>query len=88
MRLDKFLKVSRLIKQRERAKELCDAGSVSVNGHEAKASKIVAVGDIIDVTIRDRTLTAQILQIPQGNVSKSQAKELVSIQGESQEDEI
>ena len=51
MRLDKYLKVSRLIKRRTIANEACDAGKVSVNGKEARASYDVKVGDVIEITL-------------------------------------
>ena len=53
MRLDKFLKVSRLIKRRTIANEACDAGRVLVNGKQAKASLNVKVGDIIEIAWKD-----------------------------------
>ena len=56
MRLDKFLKVSRLIKRRTVANEACDAGRVTVNGRPAKASVNVKVGDIIAVSYTHLTL--------------------------------
>lgn len=54
MRLDKFLKVSRLIKRRTVANEACDAGRVTVNGRPAKASVNVKVGDIIEIAFGQR----------------------------------
>ena len=54
MRLDKFLKVSRLIKRRTVANEACDAGRVMVNGKEAKASVKVKVGDIIEIAFGNK----------------------------------
>ena len=56
MRLDKFLKVSRLIKRRTVANEACDAGRVSVNGQVAKASVKVKVGDIIEIQFGTKTV--------------------------------
>ena len=63
MRLDKFLKVSRLIKRRTVANEACDAGRVSVNGKEAKASVNVKVGDIIEIAFGQRTLKVEVTEI-------------------------
>ena len=57
MRLDKFLKVSRLIKRRTVANEACDAGRVMVNGKPAKASVNVKVGDVIEIAFPTFTLT-------------------------------
>ncbi|MGI6360847.1 MAG: RNA-binding S4 domain-containing protein [Bacillota bacterium] len=61
MRLDKFLKVSRIIKRRPVAKEVCDAGRISLNGRIAKAGSEVQVGDIINVSYGNRRLEAEIL---------------------------
>lgn len=63
MRLDKFLKVSRLIKRRTVAKEVCDAGKVSINGRPAKAGTEVQVGDILAIQFGDKTLTVRIEDI-------------------------
>ena len=56
MRLDKYLKVSRLIKRRTIANEACEAGKVSVNGKEARASYDVKVGDVIEITLGSRSV--------------------------------
>ena len=61
MRLDKFLKVSRLIKRRTVANEACDAGRVLVNGSGAKASVKVKVGDIIEIQFGTRTVKVEVL---------------------------
>lgn len=63
MRLDKYLKVTRLIKRRTIANEACDAGRVSVNGKVARASYDVKVGDEIAITLGTRTLTVEVLKI-------------------------
>ena len=80
MRLDKYLKVSRLIKRRTVANEACDAGRVSVNGKAARASYDVKVGDVIEIAFGQRTLKVEVTQVAE-NVSKSDApamyKELV-----------
>ena len=60
MRLDKFLKVSRLIKRRTVANEACDAGRVSVNGKPAKAGYEVKVGDIISIGFGQKTVEAEV----------------------------
>ncbi len=75
MRLDKFLKVSRLIKRRTVANEACDAGRVSVNGKPAKASVNVKVGDIIEIMFGTRTVKVEVLDI-QDTTKKEEAKEL------------
>ena len=76
MRLDKFLKVSRLIKRRTVANEACDAGRVMVNGKVARASYDVKVGDIIEIAFGTKTLKAEVLDV-QETVRKEDAKELV-----------
>ena len=63
MRLDKFLKVSRLIKRRSVANEACDGDRVSVNGRPAKASYTVKVGDVLEIRFGQRTLKVEILSI-------------------------
>ena len=63
MRLDKFLKVSRLIKRRTVANEACDAGSVLVNDKPAKASVKVKPGDIIEIQFGTRTVKVEVLDI-------------------------
>ncbi|MBR6510310.1 MAG: RNA-binding S4 domain-containing protein [Clostridia bacterium] len=63
MRLDKFLKVSRIIKRRTIANEACDAGRVIVNGKPARASYDVKVGDIIEITFGTREFKAEVLTV-------------------------
>ncbi len=75
MRLDKFLKVSRLIKRRTVANEACDAGRVMVNGKPAKASLNVKEGDVIEIAFGTRTVKAEVLDV-QETVKKEEAKEL------------
>jgi len=87
MRLDKFLKVSRLVKQRPRAKSLCDAGAVKVNGKPSRAGKAVEQGDVLDIIVGNRNIKVKILKVPTGNVSKSEASTLVEIQEEKFLDE-
>lgn len=63
MRLDKYLKVSRLIKRRTVANEACDAARVTVNGRPAKASYDVKVGDKITIQFGQRALSVEVLQV-------------------------
>ena len=63
MRLDKYLKVSRLIKRRTVANEACDNGRISVNGRVVKASYEVKVGDQIEISMGTRTVAVEVLQI-------------------------
>ncbi|MFA7495109.1 MAG: S4 domain-containing protein [Acidithiobacillus sp.] len=64
MRLDLFLKMSRLIKRRSLAKEICDGGCVQINGRIAKAGAEVKVDDVLTVDIRDRLMRARVLRVP------------------------
>ena len=68
MRLDKFLKMSRVIKRRTVANEAVDAGRVSVNGKVVKPSYEVKVGDIVEIKFGDKVSKFEILQIPKGTV--------------------
>lgn len=63
MRLDKYLKVSRLIKRRTVANEACDAGKVTVNGKETRASYDVKTGDIIEITLGARSVKVRVTEV-------------------------
>ena len=89
MRLDKFLQISRLVKRRTVANTLCSRGTVSVNGHVAKAGKVLAVGDIIRLpgtpslpqdghSDEEGTVDPEyeVLELPAGNVSRARATTL------------
>lgn len=75
MRLDKFLKVSRLIKRRTVANEACDAGRVMLNGKTAKASTSVKTGDIIEISFGNKNVKVEVLDV-QETSRKEEAKEL------------
>lgn len=75
MRLDKYLKVSRLIKRRTVANEACDAGRVLVNDKVAKASVSVKPGDIIEIAFGNKTVKIEVLQV-QETVKKDEAKDM------------
>lgn len=75
MRLDKYLKVSRLIKRRTVANEACDAGRVMVNGKVARASVDVKVGDIIEIGFGTRNVRVEVLDV-QETTRKEEAKDL------------
>ena len=75
MRLDKFLKVSRLIKRRTVANEACDAGRVLVNDKAAKASYDVKNGDVIEIQFGTKSASVKVLDV-QPTVKKDEAKEL------------
>lgn len=78
MRLDKYLKVSRIIKRRTVANEACDAGRVLVGGKPARASYEVKVGDVIEIAFGSRTLKAQVLSTAE-TVRKDDAADLYKI---------
>ena len=75
MRLDKFLKVSRLIKRRTVANEACDAGRVLINDKVAKASTEVKVGDVIEIGFGTKSVKVEVLDI-QETTKKDEAKDL------------
>lgn len=75
MRLDKFLKVSRIIKRRTVANEACDAGRVLVNEQPAKASKDVKVGDEIEIQFGQRTVKVEVVSVKE-TVKKEEAAEM------------
>ena len=75
MRLDKYLKVSRLIKRRTVANEACDMGRVMINDRQAKASAEVKKGDIITISFGNRDVKVEVLDV-QETVKKDEAKEL------------
>ena len=72
MRLDKYLKVSRLIKRRTIANEACDSERVMVNGREAKASYQVKIGDVIEIAFGNRRLRVEVTDISE-NAKKADA---------------
>ncbi len=72
MRLDKYLKVSRLIKRRTVANEACDNGRIQVNGRVVKASYEVKVGDKIEIALGNRSVAVEVLQVAE-NVRKDDA---------------
>ena len=76
MRLDKFLKVSRLIKRRTVAATIAETGRISVNGTPAKPAKQLKVGDIIEIEHNSSTEKFEILVIPNGNVSIQESSTL------------
>ncbi len=78
MRIDKYLKVSRLIKRRAIANEACDAGRVTVNGKIVKASYDVSVGDIIEIKLGQNTLKVSVEAVAE-HVLKDEAKTLYKV---------
>ena len=75
MRLDKFLKVSRLIKRRTVANEACDAGRVLINDRPAKASAQVKAGDVLEILFGTKSVKVEVLNV-QETVKKEEAQEL------------
>lgn len=78
MRLDKYLKVSRIIKRRTKAKEICESGRVKIDGKVAKPSTVVSENNIIEIEFAKQTLKAKIINIAE-HVRKEQAKEMYEI---------
>ena len=79
MRLDKFLKVSRLIKRRTVANEVSDMGRVLIHGNPANAAKQVKENDVITIEYANRTVKAKILKVPTGNVSIQESSTLYEL---------
>ena len=84
MRLDKYLKVSRLIKRRTVANEACDAERIEVNGKRAKASYDVKIGDLISVMFGNRAVTVRVLDIRE-TTKKSESIGMYEIVSENEE---
>ncbi len=78
MRIDKYLKVTRLIKRRTVANEVADVGRVTVNGRVAKAAYQVKVGDVIDITFGNRRISVRVDRV-EDNVRKDLAREMYTI---------
>ena len=71
MRIDKFLKMSRVIKRRTVAQEACDGGRIEINGKTAKPSKEVRVGDVVTVTFGNRAMTFEVLSVDERQTKQS-----------------
>jgi len=78
MRLDKYLKVSRIIKRRTVANDACDTEHVNVNGRRAKASYDVKVGDVLEITFGQRTLKIRVLAVKE-TVGKAEASSMYEV---------
>lgn len=81
MRLDKYLKISRLIKRRTVAKEVCDKGKININGRVAKSSSDVKPGDILELNFGNKIIKIEVLETP-ANVMANLAKDLYNILAE------
>lgn len=79
MRLDKFLKVSRLIKRRTVAASVAETGRIFVNGNPAKPAKQLKIGDIIEIDFANKTEKYEVLIVPEGNVSVQESGNLYKI---------
>lgn len=89
MRLDVFLNTVCIVKRRTEAKRACDNGIVTLDGHLAKASREVAVGQRVCIAFTDRILEFDILDVPKGNVSRKDASRYYRIlRDEVQESEF
>ena len=84
MRLDKFLKVSRLIKRRTVANDACDASRILFNGKTAKASYNVKLGDLISVAFGSKTVTVKVLEIKE-TTKKAESTSMYEVVSESDE---
>lgn len=86
MRLDLFLKASRLVMRRTLAQEMCEAGVVRVNGVAAKSSRAISVGDEITLRRRQRLLTVRVMALPAARqTSRSEASTLYQILSDTEE---
>ncbi len=79
MRLDKYLKLTRLLKRRTQAKELCDEGKIYIDSRVAKASSSVRIGQIITINFKRRKIVFEVLDVPEKNIRKSEADTLYRI---------
>lgn len=80
MRLDKYLKITRLIKRRTVANEACDAGKVSVNGTVARASYDVKVGDVIEINLGTKPLKVKVLNVTEYATKENAADNYVVVE--------
>jgi ribosomal 50S subunit-recycling heat shock protein len=79
MRLDLFLKVSRLVTRRTLAQEMCEGGAVEVNGIRAKSAREIRAGDVISLRQRGRITRVRVVEIPARQLSKTQAASVYEI---------
>jgi len=86
MRIDKFLKISRIIKRRSVAADACDSGRIEINGSITKPSKNIKIGDIVTVTFGDNLTTFKVLSIDEHQTKNSATEmyEIISVNGENQ----
>ena len=79
MRVDVYLKQTRLIKRRSLAKELCEEGAVSINGHVVRAGRSVSPGDAVTLSLRNRRLAVEVVDIPERPPSPAHASDFYRI---------
>jgi len=87
MRLDKFLKISRIIKRRTEAKKACLAKCVRINDRIAKAGDEIKIGDEIEINFTNKILQAKVLDVPQKNISAEKASSLYRVIKETRKEE-
>lgn len=83
MRLDKYLKVTRLIKRRTVANEACDAGKILVNGKVARASYDIKVGDLLEITMGQKPLKVRVLQVSEYATKENASEQYVVLNEEA-----
>lgn len=88
MRVDLFLKTARLVKRRSVAKELCEDGAVTVNGQSARPGREVKVGDRLVLSLWNRTLEVEIVEVPARAVSVKYSRELYHVIGEARRESV
>ena len=87
MRLDKFLKISRIIKRRTEAKKACLAKCIRINNRIAKAGDEIKIGDEIEINFVNKNLQAKVLDVPLGNISTEKASSLYEVIKEIKKEE-
>ena len=79
MRLDKFLKVTRIIKRRTIAKELADNGNIQINGEEKKSAYSVKAGDILEIKYFNKFIKVKVLEVPNENLKKEDIENYIEV---------
>lgn len=77
MRIDKFLKLSRIIKRRSKAKDAADKEMIKINGITKKPSAEVKIGDIVEITYYNKSIKFEVMEVPRGNITKESSKNLI-----------
>ncbi len=79
MRLDKFLKITRIIKRRTVAKELADNGNIKINGEEKKSSYSIKKGDILDIKFFNKNIKIKVNEVPSENLKKDDIDQYIEV---------